>query len=138
MSFGLAIPKGQGSPSEALWPCWAPSSPFSRACKLAAGRCWPWCPRGGATSRGRSMTLAGAGGLILLGASLRLITDTTPCPDLWTLLPMGAAVLLLIAGSHAGNPESRAQATRPIVRIGDWSHLIYQWPWPFIALVGLP
>ena len=91
-----------------------------------------WAPSGS-----RSMALVGAGGLILLGASLWLITDATPFPGLWTLLPVGAAVLLLLAGSQPDNPVSKVLSARPMVRVGDWSYSIYLWHWPFIVFASL-
>lgn len=75
------------------------------------------------------MALAGSAGL---AASLWLIGAGTPFPGLWTLLPVGATLLLLQAG-HGSNAVTRALASSPMVRVGDWSYSIYLWHWPVIV-----
>jgi peptidoglycan/LPS O-acetylase OafA/YrhL len=74
--------------------------------------------------------LVGAG---MLGASLWLISDSTPFPGTWTLLPVIGTVLLILVGTHTPNALTRALATRPLVTVGDYSYSIYLWHWPFIV-----
>src|SRR5262249_38648140 len=73
----------------------------------------------------------------LLTASLWLIDAETPVPGVWTLLPVVATLLLLLAGSEERNPVTRLLGSRPLVRIGDWSYSIYLWHWPCIVFATL-
>lgn len=84
----------------------------------------------------RSTLAAGAcgiTGLAMLVASAFMIDAATPFPSTWTLLPVAGTVLLLAAGTHEASPTSQLLATRPLVKIGDWSYSIYLWHWPFIV-----
>lgn len=77
---------------------------------------------------------AGGVGAALLAASLWVISGTTPFPSAWTLLPVAGALLLILAGTNQDNPVTRFLATRPMVKIGDWSYSVYLWHWPLIVL----
>jgi peptidoglycan/LPS O-acetylase OafA/YrhL len=82
----------------------------------------------------RRITLAlGFVGASMLTASLWLISGTTPFPSPWTLIPVTGTLLVLVAGTGATNPVTRALAVDPMVKIGDWSYSIYLWHWPFIV-----
>jgi peptidoglycan/LPS O-acetylase OafA/YrhL len=86
--------------------------------------------------RSPRVALAGAAvGAELLLLSLGLIGNGTPYPSVWTLLPVAATALLLLAGSVA-NPLSRLLSTRPLVAVGDWSYSIYLWHWPLIVFAA--
>lgn len=89
-------------------------------------------------SRGPALGLGllGAG---MLAASLWLISGSTPFPGVWTLLPVMGTLLLLLVGIGAQEPGilTRALATRPLVKVGDYSYSIYLWHWPFIAFATL-
>ena len=61
-----------------------------------------------------------------------LISDQTPFPGVWTLIPVIATALLLVGGLHS-NLFSRALSVRPMVSVGDWSYSLYLWHWPFIV-----
>jgi peptidoglycan/LPS O-acetylase OafA/YrhL len=76
---------------------------------------------------------AGLVGVLLMVASLYAISESTPFPGPWTLLPVTATLLLLVAGTGGGTAVSRALATAPMVRVGDWSYSIYLWHWPLIV-----
>jgi peptidoglycan/LPS O-acetylase OafA/YrhL len=83
----------------------------------------------------RVALLSGLAGVVGLAASLFLITEATPFPGVWTLLPTLSTLLLIVAGWLSGdNIVTRSLETRPMVRIGDWSYSIYLWHWPFIVL----
>jgi peptidoglycan/LPS O-acetylase OafA/YrhL len=87
---------------------------------------------------GRTVTSCmSAAGLSALLVSLWLISDSTPFPGPWTLVPVVGTVLLLAAGAGASNPVTRALSSGPAVRIGDWSYSIYLWHWPAIVFAGL-
>ena len=79
------------------------------------------------------LALVGAG---MLAASLWLITDTTPFPGVWTLLPVVGTLLLLVAGP-VDTVIARALASRPMIAVGDRSYSIYLWHWPFIVFAHL-
>lgn len=72
-------------------------------------------------------------GIVALGASFFIITEATPWPGPWTLLPVLATVALIIAGSRSDNVVSRALSVRPMVAIGDRSYSLYLWHWPIIV-----
>ena len=78
---------------------------------------------------------AGAVGGELFLLALGLIGNGTPFPSVWTLLPVAATALLILAGGVA-NPLSRLLSTRPLVAIGDWSYSIYLWHWPLIVFAA--
>jgi peptidoglycan/LPS O-acetylase OafA/YrhL len=110
-------------------------SPLTRGWEFAAGALLALAP-----VRPTSRIAAygtGIAGSALLAASLLLIDGSTPFPGIWTLLPVGAAVLLLAAGSGQRNPVSRLLASAPLVRVGDWSYSIYLWHWPLIVFARL-
>jgi len=76
-------------------------------------------------------------GTAALAASLWIITEHTPFPGVWTLLPVGGT-LLVIAGSAAKRSlVGRGLGWRPAVVLGDWSYSYYLWHWPFIVFAGL-
>ena len=79
------------------------------------------------------MTLIALAGISLLFVSLWVITDSTPFPSAWTLLPVTGTLLLIFAGSRGTNAVSNFLSLSPMVRIGDWSYSIYLWHWPIIV-----
>ncbi|MDQ5975334.1 MAG: hypothetical protein QG661_2543, partial [Actinomycetota bacterium] len=112
-------------------------SPFSRAWEFAVGALVALAI-GRLTVSSRSLATAlGVAGALALAGSLWIITDSTPFPGPWTLLPVGATLLLLIAGTQPSNVVTRALATRPMTAAGDWSYSIYLWHWPLIAFTAL-
>ena len=112
-------------------------SPLTRAWEFAVGAALALAAtRLTLTSRSAALALGGLGA-VLLGASLWLITGATAFPGPWTLLPVAGAALVILAGTQDANPVTRALATRPMVRIGDWSYSIYLWHWPLIVFAAL-
>jgi peptidoglycan/LPS O-acetylase OafA/YrhL len=88
--------------------------------------------------RSRKVTLIlGSLGAGMFAASLWLITSSTRLPGAWTLLPVVGTLLLLFVGPDSSNLVTRALATRPLVKIGDWSYSIYLWHWPFVVFAVL-
>jgi len=112
-------------------------SPVTRAWEFAVGALLALALARWSRHAPRLMAALGATGLIMLAASLWLITDTTPFPGPWTLLPVIGTLLLLLAGTHNANATPRLLSTKPMVKIGDWSYSIYLWHWPFIVFAGL-
>jgi peptidoglycan/LPS O-acetylase OafA/YrhL len=78
----------------------------------------------------------GALGVVLLVASLVLISGTTPFPGVSTILPVVATALLIRSGGRDDNVVARLLQRRSMVRLGDWSYSIYLWHWPFIVFAG--
>lgn len=105
-------------------------SPLTRAWEFAAGALvallWD------RLVIGRRLTLAlSVAAVLLLGWALFGFTATTPFPSGLTLVPVMAAVALLLVG-----PSSllgRMLSTRGMVRVGDWSYSLYLWHWPLIV-----
>lgn len=84
--------------------------------------------------------LLGFIGVAMVAASFVLISEATPFPGSWTLLPVTGTALLIAVGSMGGgsatssqSPVTRILGTRPLVQIGDWSYSLYLWHWPFIV-----
>lgn len=81
-----------------------------------------------------TMPLA-TGGLIMIAIALVLVSEATPWPGPWTLVPVVGTALLLAAGCMTDdNPVSRGLSFRPLVQVGDYSYSLYLWHWPFIVL----
>jgi peptidoglycan/LPS O-acetylase OafA/YrhL len=73
-------------------------------------------------------------GAALIAASVWLISNGTPFPNLsWTIIPVSGALLLIAAGTHHTTWVNRALALPAMVTIGDWSYAIYLWHWPLMA-----
>jgi peptidoglycan/LPS O-acetylase OafA/YrhL len=134
VSFGLVLAGSWGwaLPGVSIPPSFY--SPFGRAWEFAAGALlmlalsrWP-------VRSHRVTWLFAVVGAVGIAASVFLISVATPFPGPWTLVPVAATLLLLVAGSRPTNPVSRGLSSGPMVRIGDWSYSIYLWHWPFIVL----
>ncbi len=134
LSFGLAVLGSLGTQLPSATWLIGFYSPATRAWEFAVGALVALSMRrvDGQVARwlGRSMALAGG---VALAAALWLITDATPFPGVWTLLPVAGTLLLLIAGTDSTNPVTRLLASRAMVKIGDWSYSIYLWHWPLIV-----
>jgi peptidoglycan/LPS O-acetylase OafA/YrhL len=110
-------------------------SPFTRIWEFGAGAFIALMGAKIARSSQQS-TLLGFTGAIMVIASLFVITSATPLPGPWTLLPVVGTVLLLVAGTNT-NPTSSLLATKPFVKVGDWSYSLYLWHWPLIVFAIL-
>lgn len=75
-------------------------------------------------------------GILMLTASLWLVTGATPFPGPWTLLPTMGTLLLIAAGSN-DTIVSRTLGSRPMVALGDGSYSIYLWHWPVIVFAKM-
>lgn len=112
-------------------------SPFTRAWEFAAGALLALALTRQAPRSRPIMAVSGLLGLIVLVVGLWTITETTAFPGPWTLLPVTATLLLLLAGTDPSTPTSRLLSTRPMVKVGDWSYSIYLWHWPIIVFAVL-
>lgn len=84
-------------------------------------------------SRTYILSLSGLLGFIMLVSSILLISETTPFPSFWTLIPVVGTLLLIISGINSSAIITRALSTRAMVKIGDYSYSIYLWHWPLIV-----
>lgn len=108
-------------------------SPFSRAWEFAVGALLALALSRGPLGSSRLGSVAGLVGLGLLVISMWTITESTPYPGLWTMLPVAGTLLLLTGGQHPEAFTTRLLSTNPLTKIGDWSYSIYLWHWPFIV-----
>ncbi|MEI2715415.1 MAG: acyltransferase family protein [Candidatus Nanopelagicales bacterium] len=111
-------------------------SPFTRFWEFAAGALLTlaWSV---ATPSRQVATAMALIGFAMLALSLWVIAGTSQVPGPWTLLPVGGTLLLLAAGKQPANGGSRLLATRPLVRVGDWSYSLYLWHWPFVVFARI-
>ncbi|WP_343572377.1 acyltransferase family protein [Mycobacterium sp.] len=66
-----------------------------------------------------------------------LIDGVRQFPDPWALVPVGAAVLFILAGANRADGDrlplpNRLLATRPLVRLGEMAYALYLWHWPLL------
>lgn len=133
VSFALAILDSRGLTFRGSDTILGFYSPIDRAWEFALGALLALAlPRFKSLSY-KVLAFLGILGLGLLVLSLILINGDTPFPGLWTLLPVSATLLLLLAGTNSMTPNARLLSTRPMVAVGDWSYSIYLWHWPFIV-----
>lgn len=113
-------------------------SPLTRAWEFGVGALIALAtPVLGAIGKSWSRIILWAG-VVLLTLSLVLISETTPFPGIWTLLPVIGTGLVLIAGAGTdSHTESSVLTSKVMVRIGDWSYSLYLWHWPFIVFAVL-
>ncbi|MDR3658491.1 MAG: acyltransferase family protein, partial [Mycobacterium sp.] len=110
---------------------------FARAWELMLGALvgalvpsvrWPgWLRTAAAT--------AALGAILACGA---LIDGVREFPGPWALVPVGATVLMILAGANlrSGNDEmplpNRLLATGPLVALGAMAYSLYLWHWPLL------
>lgn len=111
--------------------------PLARAWEFAVGALLALCVGRLSRTPPWAATVAGVVGAAALVSALWLIGESTAFPGPWTLLPVGAALVLLAAGEMGPNPVTRALSWHPMSRVGDWSYSIYLWHWPLIAFAAL-
>ncbi len=84
--------------------------------------------------------LAGVGLLAVLLCGV-IIDGVHEFPGPWALVPVGATMLLILAGANrSARPSTagrlplpnRLLATRPLVRLGDMAYALYLWHWPLL------
>jgi len=73
-------------------------------------------------------------GLALIALSDALLTNRTPFPSEYALLPCGGAALLLYAACDNELPVGRVLDNPAAVRIGLWSYSLYLFHWPLLVL----
>ncbi len=75
-------------------------------------------------------------GLLTILSCGALIDGVKQFPGPWALVPVGATVLLILAGGNLGSQRqplpNRLLATRPLVRLGAMAYSLYLWHWPLL------
>ncbi|MEV7572217.1 acyltransferase family protein [Pseudarthrobacter sp. NPDC089323] len=75
-------------------------------------------------------------GLAGIAACALLINPDTPFPGPWAVVPVGAAMLVIVAGT-GGKQRHLYPLTNPVSRyLGDISYSLYLWHFPAIVLLG--
>lgn len=74
-------------------------------------------------------------GLILVGASLSLLSAEMVFPGMRAVPPTIGAALLILAGHYGNNIPSRLLMFRPMVLMGLISYSAYLWHWPLLAFI---
>ena len=113
---------------------------FARACELLLGVLvgalvpyvsWPMWLR----------TVLAAAGLAAVLSCGALIDGVNEFPGPWALVPVGAAMLLILAAANRGaRPSTRDRlplpnrllATAPLVTLGSMAYSLYLWHWPLL------
>lgn len=81
-----------------------------------------------------SANIAGVVGLLLVGYSLALLSETAGFPGVRSIIPAVGAALLIASGINQGAVLARA-LTNPVFRyFGLRSFSLYLWHWPVLAL----
>ena len=86
----------------------------------------------------RTRTVAAIVGLVAILFCGALIDGVKQFPGPWALVPVGATVLLILAGCNrtatgARLPlPNRLLATRPLVTLGSMAYSLYLWHWPLL------
>jgi peptidoglycan/LPS O-acetylase OafA/YrhL len=88
----------------------------------------------------KDVRLAHASGLLglgLIGASVVLLSKTTPFPGLAALPPCLGTALVIHAGLTPGAWSARLLGVAPLVFVGKISYSLYLWHWPLIVFARL-
>ncbi|EHK81290.1 acyltransferase family protein [Rhodococcus pyridinivorans] len=92
----------------------------------------------------------GALGLAVLLACGFVLDGNSLFPGPWALVPVGAAMALVVAGIRSGSgsdsehdtPSARLLASAPMVRLGAIAYALYLWHWPiligYLIVLGHP
>ncbi len=133
-SFVFAIIAHQADQSTAYY------NSFARAWELLVGAlvgalvpyvAWPMWLR----------TLAASIGLAVIASCGALIDGVKEFPGPWALVPVGAALLMILAAANRqSRPDtadrlpvpSRFLATAPLVTLGSMAYSLYLWHWPLL------
>ena len=74
-------------------------------------------------------------GLLLIAVTGLIMDGANYFPGPMTLLPLGGAALVILAGAHGDQVwASRMLATAPMQKLGKWAYALYLWHWPMLIL----
>lgn len=137
ISFGIALMASLGwspSPGAALVGFY---SPVTRAWEFAAGALLFLVTNRAMQKRQLLSMILSMVGAILLIVSVFSISEKTPFPGLWTLLPVTATLLLIWSGEIGYGPINAVLCSKPLSYVGDRSYSLYLWHWPLIVFAAI-
>jgi peptidoglycan/LPS O-acetylase OafA/YrhL len=88
-----------------------------------------------AVKSARAASVLALAGLAAVIAGLLVITESSPFPGPWAILPVGGTALLIAYG-QAG-PTARLLSLGPLRFVGAISYSLYLWHWPIIVFYRL-
>jgi peptidoglycan/LPS O-acetylase OafA/YrhL len=77
---------------------------------------------------------AALSGLLLIAGADLLLSDNTPYPGGWALIPCAGAVAILYASCDRAMPIGKVLDNPVMRRIGLWSYSLYLFHWPLLVL----
>ena len=84
----------------------------------------------------RVRTVLAAFGLLAILSCGALIDGVKQFPGPWALVPVGAAMLLILSGANLGGAQmplpNRLLAAGPLVTLGSMAYSLYLWHWPLL------
>jgi len=110
-------------------------SPFTRFWELSAGGIAAWLHLHHNAGAQRHASLLAWSGALLLLLSFTLITPQSPYPGWRAALPVGGALLLILAGPWTA--VNRLLALRPFAATGLISYPLYLWHWPLLSFAHI-
>ncbi len=126
MSFAVSIPAAYLLPLSAFYSLVTRAWEFLIGGFLALGMVPPpRCPL--------TRNLTTGTGLVLILASMALLTPLSPFPGLAALPPCLGAALIILGGEKGGSIVSQILSWRPVAFIGFISYSLYLWHWPVIV-----
>ncbi len=81
--------------------------------------------------------IVSAAGLLAILIATFTFSAHTAVPGYAVGLPVGGAVLLLVAGACGPSLTRSLLALRPAQVMGDWSYSLYLWHWPILILAAV-
>jgi peptidoglycan/LPS O-acetylase OafA/YrhL len=72
-------------------------------------------------------------GIVLIAASVVLISDKTPFPGIAVLAPCIGAALVIYAGQNGTSAGGRLISLPPLTFVGSLSYSLYLWHWPMLV-----
>jgi peptidoglycan/LPS O-acetylase OafA/YrhL len=127
MSFVLCVVATYIEPSAAFYLTPFRAWELLAGALLAVGRFSP--PRDDRVRAGVALL-----GLLLIAAADLLLSDNTPYPGKWAVVPCAGAVAILYASCDRSLPVGRLLDNPIMRRIGLWSYSLYLFHWPLLVL----
>lgn len=117
-------------------PTWSYFSTFSRAWELGIGALLAVIAGSFSAIPSRLRPVLAWLGLLGIGASVFLITDSMSFPGPWAVAPVVSTAIVIAAGTGAA-PRFLFPVTNPVVGfVGDISYSLYLWHFPVIILLA--
>lgn len=137
-SFALAVLGASGYSLDRFFWLLGFFSPLTRVWEFAVGAILALLADRLKPNRPWVGSAVGVLGALMLMASLWVISDETPFPGIWTLLPVVGTLCVIAAGSLTPtNPTARLLSIKPATVVGDYSYSLYLWHWPAVVLATI-